>query len=155
MAGAQIAGAFIVPWAHKVFRRRTSALLFGSFASASILLLMGLAANFWIVLILLAGWAAIFAASMPIRQAFLNGLIPSAQRATVLSSDNLLSSAGGVVVQPALGRVADVWGYSTSYVAAAGIELLALPFVLLARRQRAPSDPIEIPGSASSPAASP
>ena len=83
-----------------------------------------------------------FAASIPVRQAFINGLIPSEQRATVLSSDNLLSSSGGVVVQPVLGRVADVWSYSTSYVVGAGFELLALPFILLARRERAPSDPI-------------
>jgi hypothetical protein len=60
----------------------------------------------------------------------------------VLSSDNLLSSAGGVVFQPMLGRVADASGYPASYLVSALIELLALPFVLLARRERAPSDPI-------------
>jgi hypothetical protein len=54
----------------------------------------------------------------------------------------MLASLGGAVAQPALGRVADVWGYPTSYVAAAGVELLAWPFLLLARRERAPSDPI-------------
>jgi len=42
---------------------------------------------------------------MPVRQAFVNGLIPSEQRATVLSFDSLMGSAGGVVFQPALGRV--------------------------------------------------
>src|SRR6267378_2109320 len=92
-AAAQIAGGLIVPWTGKVFRLRTSALLFGTLASASMLVLMGLTANFWIVLALLAGWAVIFAATIPIRQALLNGLIPSEQRATVLSSDNLLSSS--------------------------------------------------------------
>jgi hypothetical protein len=141
-AASQIAGAFLVPWVRKVFRRRTSALLFGSVASASALLAMGLIPNFWFVLVVLALWGLLFAAAMPIRQAFLNGLIPSAQRATVLSSDNLISSFGGVVAQPALGRVADAWGYSASYVAAAAVELLAWPLVLLARRERAPSDQI-------------
>jgi len=144
VAAAQIAGGLIVPWTGKLFRRRTSALLFGTLASASMILMMGLTANFWIVLALLAGWAVIFAATIPIRQAFLNGLIPSEQRATVLSSDNLLSSSGGVVVQPALGRVADVWGYAASYLVAAAIEVLAVPFVFLARDRRAPSDPIEV-----------
>jgi len=142
VAAAQIGGAFAVPWAGRVFRRRTSALVFASCTSAVMLLAMGLAPSFWIVVTLLAIWAMIFSASMPIRQAFLNGLIPSAQRATVLSSDNMLSSSGAVVAQPVLGRVADVWGYPASYVVAAGIEILALPFMLLARAQRAPSDPI-------------
>jgi hypothetical protein len=35
---------------------------------------------------------------------------------------------------PVLGRVADVNGYGASYLVAAGIQVLALPFVLLARR---------------------
>ena len=142
VAAAQLAGGFVVPWSRKIFRRRTSALLFGTFASASFLLLMGLVGNFWLVLALLAGWALVFAATIPVRQAFLNGLIPSEQRATVLSFDNLLSSSGGVICQPALGKVADVWGYSTSYVVAAGIELLAIPFLLFARGRRAASDPM-------------
>jgi len=80
--------------------------------------------------------------SSPLRQAFINGLIPSEQRATVLSFDSLMGSAGGVVAQPALGRVADVSGYGPAYVVSAGITALALPFVLLARREHAASDPI-------------
>jgi MFS family permease len=147
-AAAQIAGAFIVPWARKIFRRRTSALLFGSIASACALLTMGLSSSFWVVLTVLAGWALVFAAAFPIRQAFLNELIPSAQRATVLSSDNLLASLGGAIAQPALGKVADVWSYSASYAVAAGVELLGWPFLLLARRERAPSDPIQGAGTA-------
>jgi predicted MFS family arabinose efflux permease len=101
---------------------------------------MGLLARFWVVLAVLAAWALFFAAAAPIRQAFLNGLIPSPQRATVLSADNLLGSLGGAVAQPGLGRVADAWGYPASYVAAAAVELLTLPFLLLARGERAPSD---------------
>ena len=60
----------------------------------------------------------------------------------MLSFDSLMGSAGGVVAQPALGRVADVSGYGASYLVSAGIQVLALPFVLLARREKAPSDPI-------------
>ena len=64
------------------------------------------------------------------------------QRATVLSFDSLMGSLGGVVVQPTLGRVADVGGYSASYVVAGAIQAIALPFMLLARREKAPSDPL-------------
>jgi hypothetical protein len=49
-----------------------------------------------------------------------------------------------VVVQPALGRTADIWGYPSSYVASAAIQLLALPFIVRARRERASSDPTTI-----------
>jgi MFS family permease len=150
-AASQIVGAFAVPWVRKVFRRRTSALLFASVASVASLLAVGLASSFAVVLAVVAGWALVFAAAAPVRQAFLNELIPSAQRATVLSSDNLLGSLGGAAAQPALGKVADVWGYGISYLASAGVELLAWPFLLLARRERAPSDPL--PGAAPAPAA--
>ena len=53
-----------------------------------------------------------------------------------------MGSAGAVIAQPALGRVADVNGYGASYVVAAGLQALAIPFIVLARREHAVSDPI-------------
>lgn len=38
--------------------------------------------------------------------------------------------------------MADVNGYGASYLVAAGVQVLALPFLLLARRENAASDPI-------------
>lgn len=142
VAGAQIVGGLIVPWVRRLFTRRTDALILGAIADVIVLALIGLTGNFWVALLLLSGWAMIFAMELPLRQAFLNGLIPSEQRATVLSFDSLMASAGGVVVQPGLGRVADIFGYPASYVAAAAIQAVAVPFVVLARREHAISDPI-------------
>ena len=81
---------------------------------------------------------------MPIRQAYLNGLIPSQQRATILSFDSLMDSSGGVWAQPVLGRAADAWGYAPSYLIGAGISALALPFLALSRRQHAPADTVAV-----------
>ncbi|MGE0081220.1 MAG: MFS transporter [Thiohalomonadaceae bacterium] len=139
IACAQIIGGFVVPYVRRVFRRRTMLLAGAVLVTAGALALIGLFPNFWLALILLALWAVVDSVSFAVRQAFINGLIPSSQRATVLSSDNLLSAAGGVV-QPLLGRAADVWGYAASYVVGAGIALVALPFTWLARREDAPSD---------------
>ena len=116
------------------------------------MVLIGLTTSFAIALILLAVWCLTFAVQGPLRQAYVNGLIPSAQRATVLSFDNLMGSAGGVVAQPALGRVADLSGYGASYVVSAFIQAAAIPFVFLARRERASSDPI-VEGEAPTPPA--
>ena len=90
-------------------------------------------------------WGLLFAATMPIRQAYMNGLIPSRQRATILSFDSLMGSSGGVWAQPALGRAADVWGYPQSYLLAAGISALALPALALSRRQNAEADFVAAP----------
>ena len=78
-------------------------------------------------------WGCWSSAGMPLRQAYLNGLIPSQQRATVLSFDSLIASSGGVVIQPALGRVADVWGYPASFLVSSALSACALPFLVKAR----------------------
>ncbi len=140
VAGAQIIGGFAVPYVRRLFSRRTHVLIAGGAASVVALGLMGLTSSFWVALSLLVVWALSSAATGPVRQAYLNGLISSEQRATVLSFDSLMSSAGGVVAQPALGRVADVWSYSTAYVVSAVIQVAAIPFLLLARRENAVSD---------------
>ena len=107
------------------------------------LVLIALAGNFWIVLVVLAVWSVVFSATGPIRQTYMNGIVPSAQRATVLSADNMLTSVGGVVCQPGLGKVADIWGYPTSYLGSAAFQILALPFIFFAKREKAKSDPIK------------
>jgi MFS family permease len=142
VAGAQIAGGLAAPWIRNRFRHRTSALLAATAASALTMLLVGLLDRFWVVLGLTVLWGLLFAAASPIRQAYLNGMIPSQQRATILSFDSMLGSAGGVVVQPILGRAADAWGYASSYVLGSAISALALPFVLLSRRQADPADTV-------------
>jgi len=144
IAGAQIAGGMAAPRVRLLFRNRTSALLAGLLLEIGLLALLGLTGTFWVAVGLLVLWGLAAAATLPIRQAYLNGLIPSEQRATVLSFDNLLGSSGGVVIQPALGKVADVWSYSTSYLVAAAFQLLAVPFTVLARRERASSDPVVV-----------
>ena len=83
-----------------------------------------------------------FSAATPVRQTYLNGLIPSEQRATVLSFDSLFGSSGGVVFQPLLGKAADVWNYPASYIFSAAIQILAVPFTWLARQEKAASDAI-------------
>ncbi|MCW2923103.1 MAG: major facilitator superfamily 1 protein, partial [Thermoleophilia bacterium] len=77
-----------------------------------------------------------------------NDMIPSKQRATVLSFDSLMGSAGGVFVQPALGRSADVYSYATSFVIGGVVQLIALPFLLLSRANGSPADTSERPVAA-------
>jgi MFS family permease len=140
VASAQVVGGIAAPRIRKLFRRRTTALLTAAAISAGTLVLIGVFERFWAAIALIVLWALVAAASMPIRQTYLNGLIPSRQRATILSFDSMLGSSGGVAIQPALGRVADVSGYAQSYVVGGLIDALALPFILLSRRQNAPAD---------------
>ena len=151
VAGAQILGGMAAPRIRRLFHRRTTALIATAGLSVISLGLIGIVESFWAVIGLIVVWGLLFAASMPIRQTFLNGLIPSRQRATILSFDSLMASSGGVWAQPVLGRAADVWGYAPSYLLGAGISALAVPFLALSRRQNAPADSLEVAGVQAAP----
>ena len=140
VAGAQIVGGLMVPIFRRMFKRRTSWLLVGTGISALILVALAFMPNFYLVILAVVLWGLIGSSIGPIRQAYLNDLIPSEQRATVLSFDSLLGSSGGIVSQPALGKAADMWGYGTSYAIAGFVQLAALPFLFLANRRKEPAD---------------
>jgi MFS family permease len=144
VAGAQIAGGIAAPRIRRLFQRRTSALIVTAGLSVVALAGIGLVESFWAVIGLIVIWGLLFAATLPIRQTYLNGLIPSRQRATILSFDSMMSSTGGVWTQPLLGRAADAWGYAPSYLIGAGISILALPCLALSRRQNAPADTVDV-----------
>jgi MFS family permease len=140
VAGAQILGGVAAPAIRKLFQRRTSALIAIASASVVTLATISVVNSFGAVLALTVVWALLFAAAMPVRQSYMNSLIPSRQRATILSFDSMMSSTGGVWGQPLLGRTADIWGYAQSYAVAAGISALALPFLALSRQHETRAD---------------
>jgi MFS family permease len=140
VAGAQVLGGWLAPRLRRLVRKRTTVLILSSAVSGLLLVVLGFTRVFWVALVLLALWALVASAGTPVRQAYLNDMIPSKQRATVLSFDSLMGSSGGVVVQPVLGRAADVYGYPASVAIGGIIELIAVPFLLASRRQRPRAD---------------
>jgi len=130
------------------FKSRT-AVLIGCVSVAGVLIvgvgvaeLFPIPVGFWVAILFLVGTALLWALSGPLQQAYLNEVIPSQQRATVLSFVSLTGSAGGVVTQPLLGRVADVWSLGIGYIVAGVIYVLQLPFILKVRAMHLPADRI-------------
>ncbi|WP_310287859.1 MFS transporter [Microbacterium trichothecenolyticum] len=140
VSGTAILGGTLAPWVRRLFRRRTSTILLATITSALVLVGIGLVRNFWVAVVLVALWGIASAIDDPVHRAYLNDMIPSKQRATVLSFDSLMGSAGGVAVQPVLGRVADVGGYGASLVWSGVISAVAVPFILLSRAQKPTAD---------------
>ncbi len=140
VAGAQILGGIAAPRIRRLFARRTTGSRPARGAERRDAAADRVLSSFWAVLATIVVWGLLFAAAMPIRQAYMNGMIPSRQRATILSFDSLMSSTGGVWAQPVLGRAADVWGYAPSYLVGAAISALALPPLYLSRRENNPAD---------------
>ena len=140
VAGSQIAGGFLAPIVRKLFKKRTTVLILAGIVGVLLLLTLGLTTNFWVALVILIVWGVSSSIDDPIRRAYLNGLIPSKQRATVLSFESLMGNVGGIGIQPALGRVADLSGYAFSLVVGGVISAVAVPFIALSRKQNAPAD---------------
>jgi MFS family permease len=155
VAGAEVLGGWVAPRIRRRVRKRTTVLILSGSVSAAILVVLGFTQVFWVALVLLALWALVDAAGVPVRQAYLNDMIASKQRATVLSFDSLIGSSGGVVVQPLLGRSADVYGYPASLALGGVIQLIAVPFLLASRRQGPPADLASAAASTANPESRP
>lgn len=142
VAGAQIIGGLIASTILKFFKQRTT-ILFSSICICSLgFFLLGIFANFYLAIIFVSLWAISSAISTPVFLTLMNELIPSQQRATILSFNNMIGSSGGVVAQPILGRAADLYGYAVTYLMTAVMTLMALPFILMMRFENTPADRI-------------
>ncbi len=140
VAGAQIAGGWLAPRLRARVEKRTTAIIVSVVIGSVAMMLLGAASMLVIISILIALWGLASAVGRPIRQAYLNGMIPATQRATVLSFDSLMGSLGGVVLQPLLGEIADRRGYPLSFVAAGLVAMVSLPFMIACRRLCHPAD---------------
>ena len=110
--------------------------------SGVVIALIGLVTSFWAALGLLMVWGTAVRRHEPDPAGVPERPDPVGAAGDVLSFDSLLASTGGVVIQPALGRAADVWGYGPAYLLTAVIQLFALPFLALEiRRGRKHSGP--------------
>ncbi|MDO8338599.1 MAG: MFS transporter [Microcella sp.] len=146
ISGASIAGGALAPVVRRLVRRRTTLLLASAATSAAVLVAFFFVRELWVAIALLAAWGIASSIGQPAQRAYLNDMIPSAQRATVLSFHSLLGSAGGVAIQPALGRAADVGGYGYSLLWGGIVSTIAIPFLAASRAQRDPADTAVAPG---------
>ncbi len=139
VALAGVAGNTLVEPARRIFHRRTSLLLAAGAVMTLATVVVGLAGNFWWAVAAYLVGSVAFGAIGPVRQAFIHQLIPSEQRATVISFDSLVSNGAGVGGQAGLGYVAQTYSFGAGYVISGLIIGLMLPaYVALRRRNAAP-----------------
>ena len=81
-------------------------------------------------------WGVGFGIQGPIYRAYSNSLIPSSQRATILSLDALFADGGAAVGQPVLGAVAQRVGYPASWFAGAALVLATAPLYRVSGKAR-------------------
>ena len=137
-----IAGNTLVELFARFCGKRTTLLLAGSAVLATATVGVGLAGSFWpAVALLLVAMGAVGVVT-PVQQAYLHEVVPSSERATVVSAVSLVSSAGGIGGQLGLGAVARAHSVAAGYVAAGLVALLALPPLLALRGRGERADAI-------------
>jgi MFS family permease len=133
-------GSSLVGFARSFGGKRTSHLLAAAAASAAACALVSVAGSFaaaMAALVLMTFFQGLFT---PVRQAFLNDLIPSPQRATVLSFDSLMGDGGAIVGQTGLGWLSRGFGLGSGYLAGSVLLAAALPFIYVLKRLKEPAD---------------
>jgi MFS family permease len=125
------------------FADRRTTILWGAAVVQTVALFgVGLAGSFWLAV----GFYLLSMLAMgvwsPIRQAYLHRLIPSEQRATVVSFDSLVSSGGSMVGQTGLGQLAQAQSYGAGYIVSGLASALAWPLLGMLRRRAGQADAI-------------
>lgn len=128
------------------FRFRTTILIAASAVVTLTTIGVGLADSFWLAVPLFLLGTLMFNIYTPVKQAYLHKLIPSEQRATVISFDSMIGSGGGMVGQTGLGYLAQQQNIASGFVAGGLATLLAFPFLFMLRGLRDPADAINQDG---------
>ncbi len=138
VALATIVGNQVVRIAARYCGRRTTLLLVAVAVEACAAVAMGLATSFWVAL---AGLLIVMGATgvtSPVRSAYLHQVVPTEQRATVVSFDSMVSSAGSIGGQIGLGALGEARSVGSAFVVGGVVTATALP--LLARLRRLGGD---------------
>jgi MFS family permease len=144
VALSMMAGNQIVAFASHYCGRRTTLLLGAAAISTCAAVVVGLADSFWVALAALLVVMASSGVTSPVRSAYLHQVVPSEQRATVVSFDSMVSSAGGIGGQVGLGALGEARSIGSAFVVGGLATAAALP--LLGRLRRLGGDPDVIVG---------
>ncbi|HXG75861.1 MAG TPA: hypothetical protein VNJ53_04770, partial [Gaiellaceae bacterium] len=127
VAASMMVGNQVVDVASRYCGRRTTLLLAAAAVQSGAAVALGLTGSFWVAvgaLLLVTGATGV---TRPVRQAYLHQLVPSEQRATVVSFDSMVSNVGGVGGQLGLGALGEARSVGAAFVAGGAATALALP----------------------------
>jgi MFS family permease len=140
VALATIGGNGLVDYATRFCGKRTTLLLAGSAVLTAGTIGVGLVDSFWPAVLLFLVAMGAMGVVTPVQQAYLHAVIPSSERATVVSSVSLVGSAGGIGGSLGLGYVARAQSIAAGYIAGGLVTLLAVPPLLALRGRRGTAD---------------
>ena len=121
--------------------RRTTLLLGAAALQTFAAIVLGLTGSFWVALPALLLVMASLGVTSPVRSAYLHQVVPTEQRATVVSFDSMVSNAGGIGGQVGLGALGEARA-SARRSSSAGSQTAAIPLLGRLRRLGGTADVI-------------
>jgi MFS family permease len=134
LAISMMLGNAIVELVMRWCGRRTTLFLWTGSVYSIALIGVGAVNSFVVALALLFVGGVAMGVQMPVSQAFIHQVVPSEQRATVVSFGSMIGGIGGVVGQAGLGELSERRGFSAGYVVGGAVTLVAIPLVWVMRR---------------------
>lgn len=115
--------------------RRSTLFLWSAGVFSAGLVAVGLVSSFWAAVTLLCVVCVADGVASPVRQAFLHRVVPTDQRATVISFDSMITGGASVGGQAGLGLLSDRRGFSAGYIACGAVAAVAIPLLALVRKR--------------------
>ncbi|MEA2001142.1 MAG: MFS transporter [Actinomycetota bacterium] len=140
LAVSMMIGNGIVELVMRWCGRRSTLFLWTGAVFSVALIGVGVADSFLPALVFLFLGGVAMGVQMPVSQAFVHQVVPSDQRATVVSFGSMISGVGGVVGQTGLGALSDRRGFSAGYIIGGALTLVAIPLAWMVRRQADDAD---------------
>ncbi|MGQ0802877.1 MAG: MFS transporter [Actinomycetota bacterium] len=142
IALSTMAGNGLVEFFTRFCGRRTTLLLWGAAVITGAGVSVGLVRSFWVAVptfLLVTGAMGVVG---PVKQAYLHQLIPTEQRATIVSLDAMFGDGGSVVGQTSLGYLSRARSIADGYLFGGLASALAIPVLIVLRRLGGDADVI-------------
>jgi MFS family permease len=137
---AQICGNALVGRLVRPGIRRTTILITGSGVLTAAMVAVGTIQLFWVAVPMFLLAAVVAGFLFPVRQTYLHAVIPTEQRATLVSFDALLGSLGSVGGQTGLGYLSRVRSIPDGFVVGGLATGIVVPLYLLLRARSDQAD---------------
>ena len=134
MSISTILGNGLVDWFSRFCGKRTTLLLSAAAVQTAAAVGVGLAGSFWLAVPLFLVVTGMIGVTGPVKQAYLHAVIPSEQRASVLSFDSMLGNTGAGVGQTGLGMLTRARSIGDGFVVGGLATVLVLPVLHRLRR---------------------
>ena len=142
IALAMMVGNGLVGWFARFCQKRSTILLWAAAVQSLAAIGIGLSGSFWPALAMLLVMMGAAGVAQPVSQAYIHEMIPSTERATIVSFGSMIASIGSILGQTGLGRIAQNRSISAGYVVGGLFTILAIPILFALRRRDATADNI-------------